>query len=223
MKNKVAQRKSRLKSFFEDGREIDILVRSLSRKLLQEKKTELPASVLAHISGVPEELWIETYSERRTFLNDLLSVPIQYIIKELKNLDKEERNFIDKLTVVLKLIYEVNFNYPELIILFHGIAMDESLNKKLSITNTMNELIVVAIEILKNQAYEEEIVEKNSAMDNLLFFLIQQMMQSLQSRLFDYCDDYIENRDRAAFPDEEEMVDTLMAPIVEHLAGITAV
>lgn len=223
MTNKVAQRKSRLKLFFEDGREIDILARSLSRKLLREKKTELPASVLAQISGVPEELWIKTYSDRRNFLNDLLTAPIQYVIKELKDLDRQERNFIDKLTEILRLIYDVNFTYPEVIILFHGIALDESMNKKLKITNTMDELIAVAMELLKKQAYEEKIIEKDSSMEKLLFFLIYQMMQSLQSRLFEYCDDYLEHRDLASFPNEEEMIDTLMAPILENLKGITAV
>ncbi|MBF9016217.1 MULTISPECIES: hypothetical protein [unclassified Oceanispirochaeta] len=223
MNNKVAQRKSRLKLFFEDGREVDILVRSLARKLVREEKTELPASVLSQISGVSEELWIKTYSERRNFLNDLLTAPIQYAIRELKALEKEERNFIDKLTEVLRLIYTVNYTFPEVIILFHGIALDERLNEKLKVSIVMDQLIVAAIEILKKQAYIEEIIEKKSTMEKLLFFLIQQMMESLQTQLFDYCDDYIENRSMASFPNEKDMVDSLMAPIVEHLEGITAV
>lgn len=223
MTNNVSQRKSRLKTFFTDDREIDTLVRSLARKLLREDKTELPSSILAQISGVPEELWSRTFSKRRSFLNDLLSAPIQKTIKKLKILDGEERNFIDKLGEVLKLIFKINSSYPEVMILFHGIAMNEDLNKELQVSEAMDELIFLAMDILKKQAYEEDIVTKDSAMEKLLFFLIQQMMETFQRRMFDYCEDYIEDRDMAVFPDEDEMITTLMAPIIENLDGITAV
>ncbi|MDC7232261.1 MAG: hypothetical protein PQJ58_03450 [Spirochaetales bacterium] len=223
MSDMISRRKSRIKDFFSDGREVDVLVRSLARKLLREEKTELPPEILARISGVPEEKWIQTFSDRRSFLNDILSVPLQNAVDKLKRLDAEERNFIDKFSETLRLIYAINYNYPEVMLLFHGIAMDKKLDEKVRVNKAMNDLQQMAVNVLKKQAYEEEIVEKDSSMEKLLFFLVMQMLQTLQSRLFENCYEYMENGSFGEFPDEDEIVDSLMAPIQEQLKGITAV
>jgi hypothetical protein len=210
-------------SFFHDDREVDVLVRSLARKLLRENKTDLPPAILANITGVSEDLWVKTYSQRRCFLNDIYTPMVLDAIEELDKLDQEERNFLDKLYHLLLIIYKINFKYPELVILFHSLESSDEKEESIKIKEAMEDLFQKAQWMLLNQAHIEDIVNNNSPMEKVLKFIIHQMLLSCQSQLSDFCDEYVKNGKAAVFPDKNEWVEKLMKPIVEQLEGITAI
>jgi len=220
--NSKSQRQFRLKTFFEDERELNVLVRSLARKLLKEKKTELPVAVLASISGVSEERWVEVYSHSNAFLEDIIVPVLDEADQELELLGDEERNFLDKIRHLLLIIYKINYSYPEIMILFHRLGL-EGKNKQLKTGDYMTELKQRTFKILQDQTVLEGIAERSGTMERLLLFLIEQLLMTAQNQMFDFCEQYVETRDLSVFPDDEEWAEELMAPISEQLNGITAV
>jgi hypothetical protein len=213
----------RIKEIIGEERDFDVLVRSLARKLLREETAELPSSVLAGICGVSEKEWDRIFSRRRNFLSDILSLPVKESGAELEQLDKEERNFVDKLDQILRIIFWTNTTYPEIAVLFHNLVQDPEMDKKIGIQDAMDSLRNLAFDILKRQAYEEGIVEENSQMEKLLFFLIHQMMIGFHGELFQLCESYVECRNPLVFPEEDEFVDRFLDPVKDQLKGFTAV
>jgi len=216
------QRQFRLKTFFDDDREVNVLVRTLARKLLQEKKMELPVSVLAGISGVSEERWNQQYSDSSAFLDDIIMPVLDEAEEELEFLGGEERNFLDKIRHILYIIYKINYTYPEIMILFHRIALDGG-KIKLNTGEFMNGVKEKTFAILLEQSRLEGITEESASMEKLLLFLIEQLLLTAQQQMFEYCEEYIGRRDMSVFPDQDEWVEDLMTPISEQLKGITAV
>ena len=218
-----SERSMRIREIIGDERDFDVLARSLARKLIREKKADLPSSVLAGICGVSEKEWDRIFSRRRNFLSDILSLPVKEAGAVLEQLDKEERNFVDKLEHILRIIFWTNITYPEITVLFKDLANNPEIEGKIGIRDAMNSLKFLAFDLLKNQAYEEGIIEKGSQMEKLLFFLIQQMMIGFHEELNVICDTYVESGNPAVFPDEDDFVDRYLDPIKEQLKGFTAV
>ncbi|MDC7241881.1 MAG: hypothetical protein PQJ50_16120 [Spirochaetales bacterium] len=219
----INSQKSRLVSYFGDDRHIDVLFGSLAKKLLKEGRENIPSEVLACISGVPEEDLKRLFSGQHSIINDLMNAPVQAVLEKLRELEISESSFLDKLTGIMRLIYNINRSYPEIMILFQGFAMNRRLDKKYGINKTMEQLVLRSLAILKHQAREEKIAETDSSMEMLLFFLIRQLMETMQNRVFEYCYLYIETGDVSCFPSEEDVVDSLLAPVRDQLAGLTAI
>ena len=223
MSSSIPKQKSRLASYFGDERKVDILFSSLAKKLLREGRDHLPPQVFAKISGIPEKEWQQLFSANHSIVNDIMSAPVQATLKRLEKIERSESNFIEKLSGILSLIYSINCTYPEIMILFQGFSLNRKLDSKYSISGTMEKLILQSMLILRNQAREEGIVKPGSSMESLLFFLVRQLLETMQSRVFGYCEEYLETGDHSCFPPEEDVVDSLMAPVKEQLAGLTAI
>ncbi len=217
------ERSMRMKELIGEERDFDVLIRSLAKKLLKEQTVELPSSVLAGICGVSEAEWNRIFSRRRNYLNDLISLPVREAGEELEQLDGEERNFVDKLEQILRIIYWVNTSYPEVMVLFTNLAHDPEQDEKLGITVAMDSLRTQAFNLLKRQAYEEDFIEADSPMESLLFFLIRQMLVGFQTDLFHLCESYVECRNPSVFPEEDDLVNQYLNPVKEQLKGFTAV
>jgi len=220
--NSKSRRQFRLETFFDDERELNVLIRTLARKLLKEKKTELPVSVLAAISGVSEQRWAEVYSDSYNLIDDIIIPLLEEADHELAVLKKEERNFLDKIRHILMIIYKINSTFPELMILFHRITTEGD-GRKLKIGKYMNDLKNNAYKILLHQIHLEGIAEKDGPMEKLFIFLIEQLLMTAQNQMLEYCEEYYIHRDMSVFPCEEDWVEDLMEPITGQLEGFTAV
>jgi len=218
----LSNRQLKLNSLFGNDRDIEVLSRTLARKMLLEENVDLPPAVLAEISGVSEAAWIKTYKDGKSFIFDLINEPVLEALSMLQALEVEERSFMDKLRKILSLIYTINYNYPELMVLFNKL-MQEGVHESAGVLlKTAEEMHYSTSELLKKQAYEEGLLEKGSTMESLLFFLIHQILDQFQMKLLSCCEAFVKTKNHTAFPDEEEMISQFMSPICDQLEGIIA-
>jgi len=210
-------------SLFSEERRLDILSRSLARKMLYEDTVRLPVPVLAGISGVPEDKWKKVYPDNGEFLLDLLAPGFQIISSELKRLKKEERSFLDKFEQILRILYRVERPHPEMVLLFQEIYYEEDRSLADALDKLNEEMKQLLLSVLWEQARLEGIVSPKEEKGGLILFMMTELVAVFQNQMVKYCRNHLESRRDDVFLSEDEMILRYMKPLSDQLKGLMAV
>jgi hypothetical protein len=170
--------------------------------------------------SVPFQLDI---SEKRRIMRYLLDSLINRTFSDLNLLNNDDnRSFMQKYEEILRIYYRNNRFNPELIILYQELVLEDGSQSCAKIQKAVERMKQQTVSLLRDQAYEDGILEKGSCLEQLILFSMEEIIKLYQVELIHCCRELIDSRCEDRFPSEEEMVTRFYKPIAEQLKGLVA-
>jgi hypothetical protein len=190
---------------------LDSLFLALNEKSLYNSTLKTPITVPLLKEASCQEALLHRY------LTPLMATAVS----ELHTLKQQELSFIQKFESILRIVYRFNRNNPELILLYQEMSSGEVMDAQNTIFYFFNELHRQVQMILKLQAYNDGVIRKEGVMEELIFFILGQILQNYQIELASCCRDMMEG-EADSFPSEEDMIDRFYTPLAQQLKGMIA-
>ncbi len=151
---------------------------------------------------------------------ELISAILISAENTLVNLDRSDRDFLHSMKMVLIMFYRYcRSNTGTVAYLMDLLEMEgQSTEDVLKGLGTLNSNIIC---LLKNQAVRKGHISGEDTLEDLIFFMLEEVLKMYLSELGRCCCAVFQDP-RETFPSEKEMMDRFFAPLASQLKGLIA-
>ena len=141
--------------------------------------------------------------------------------REIASLNRQGLSFLQKFENIIRFFYRFNRSNPQLIQLYKNCMDENDSDGSCMVCDTLTKLNARVIRFLRKQAYREGLLCDKGSMEDLIFFLLEEILKVYQAELADCCG-RCGGGDNFSFPSEDEMVERFFRPIAEQLMAVAA-
>ncbi|OQY33383.1 MAG: hypothetical protein B6241_08145 [Spirochaetaceae bacterium 4572_59] len=153
---------------------------------------------------------------------DLVISLIRKTREDIRHLSEEEGSFLRKFEKILRILYRSNCCNSELIVRYQELSIHDNSEEEDRVQFEFHELVSQAKDLLKDQARRDGFMNGNKGMDQLILFMLGEVLKLYQEELLSCCRNFVEEGCNFPFPCEEDMVSHYYQPIAEQLKGLIA-
>ena len=156
---------------------------------------------------------------------DLVDSLVNRAKNEISLLYRDDSRFMGKFEKILRIIYRLTRYNPELILILQNLMCEN--NREQSVCELKGNCSFLQLNstingVLKEQAHKDGIIQEDGGMEQLIFFMLGEVIKRFESELIFCCQDLIENRSESGFPSEEDMIKRFYKPIADQLSSLEA-